>query len=160
MASHKYYTIPLNFDNIIDPDVELSKSQRYPYLQLNKTSSLKKSIDEHIELILTTHFGEYRHDHNYGFVIWEQEFENMEIDKFNTHNYPKQEIEESLRKAIENFEPRLKKVHVEIFFIFKQFYKGKSIKYFVDINVRGVMVNSTEEEYHNKFQFAMGPLFK
>ncbi len=160
MATHKYYTIPFDFDNLIDPDVELSKSKRFPYLQLNKTSSLKKSINEHIELILTTHFGEYKHNHNYGFVIWEQEFENMEIDKFNTHNHPKQEIEESLINAIKNFEPRLKRVQLEIFFIYKQFYRGKSIKYFVDIDVKGVMINSTEEAYHNKFQFAMGPLFK
>ena len=160
MATHKFYTVPLNFDNLIDPDVELVKSKRFPYLQLNKTSSLKKSIDEHIELILTTHFGEYRHNRNYGFINWEKEFENMEIDKFNTHNYPRKEIEESLKKAIENFEPRLKRVQLEILFIFKRFYRGKSIKYVVDINVRGVMVNSTEEEYFNKFQFAMGPLFK
>lgn len=159
MAAHKYYKIPLNFDNLIDPDPDLPRTDRSSYLQLNKTSSLKTSIDEHIELILTTHFGEYKHNPKYGFVIWEQEFENMEIDKFNTHDNPRREIEISLKEAIENFEPRLKNVWLEIFFIYKRIYQGKSVKYFVDINVRGVMRNATEDPYHNKFQFAMGPLF-
>jgi len=156
----KYYKIPLNFDDLVDPIKEHSHSKRISSLQLKKTSNLKNSIDEHIELILTTHYGEYKYDYNYGFIIWDKEFENMEIDKFNTHNNPKQDIEESINKTLALFEPRLKQVKVEIFFVYKRVFKGKNIKYFVDIDVKGIMLGDREEEYHNKFQFAMGPLFK
>lgn len=156
----KYYKIPLDFSELIDVDYEQVGSKKSSYLQLKKTPILKKSIDEHIELILTTYLGEYRYDKNYGFVIWDKEFENMEIDKFNTHNNPKQEFEHNLEKTLDKYEPRLKNVSVDILFVYRKVYRGKSIKYFVDINIKGIMLNSFEEEYHHKFQFAMGPLFK
>ncbi len=103
--NQKYYKIPLDFGDLIDADAELTKSKRTAFLQLKKTTSLKKSIDEHIELILTTHLGEYKYDRNFGFIIWDREFENMEIDKFNTHNNPKLEIEESLKKSLDEHLP-------------------------------------------------------
>ena len=156
----KYYKIPLDFDDLVLPDKDHSGSKRTSSFQLKKTSDLKKSIDEHIDLILTTHYGEYKHDYNYGFIIWDKEFENMEIEKFNTHNNPKEDIEKSIKRTLAQFEPRLKQVNVEIFFVYKRVFKGKNIKYFVDIDVKGIMLGAREEEYHKKFQFAMGPLFK
>ena len=157
---HKFYKIPLSLDDLVEPDPDLSKAKRPPSLQLRKTADMKQSINEHIELLLTTHFGEYKYDMNYGFLIWDSEFENMEIDKFNTHDHPKQDIEKSMKKTLELFEPRLRRINIEILFVYKNIFRGKSIKYFVDIDVKGIMDDSGEEEYHNKFQFAMGPLFK
>ena len=157
---NKYYSLPIELDNLIEPERDDSGQLRASDLQLKKTDDLKKSIDEHIELILTTHYGEYKYNRSYGFIIWDLEFENMEIEKFNTHINPKRDIENSIKKTLTLFEPRLKNVNVEIFFIFKKVFKGKNIKFFVDINVKAIMLGAREEEYHNKFQFAMGPLFK
>lgn len=129
-------------------------------MQLKKTANLFESINEHIELLLTTHYGEYKYDMSYGSMIWDKEFENMEIDKFNTHDQPRKSIQESMKKTLETFEPRLRNINVEVVFVYKRVFRGKSIKYFVDIDIKGIMINSREEDYHKKFQFAMGPLFK
>lgn len=155
----KYYKIPFDFDDLFNVDASDYQKRKSAYLQLKKSQSLIRSVDEHIELLLTTHMGEYKYDHDFGFVIWQREFENMEIDKFNTHSHPKQEIEESIKKTLAKFEPRLKKVEIDILFVYKKLFKGKSIKYFVDVTVRGVIVNNIETEYAKKFQFAMGPLY-
>ncbi len=156
----RYYKIPLNFEDLIDPEVDHDHSSKALTLQIKKTADLKRSINEHIELILTTHYGEYKYDRNYGFIIWDKEFENMEIDKFNTHDQPRRSFEESMKKTLILFEPRLENIRVEIFFRYKRVFKGRSIKYFVDIDVHGILPTSRGEEYHNKFQFAVGPLFK
>ena len=156
----KYYKIPLNFEDLIDTDVDHTHSKKVLNLQIKKTTDLKRSINEHIELILTTHYGEYKYDRNYGFIIWDKEFENMEIDKFNTHDQPRRSIEEAMKKTLTLFEPRLEKLKIEILFRYKKVFKGKSVKYFVDIDIKGILNNARGEEYHNKFQFAMGPLFK
>ncbi|MCD4666025.1 MAG: GPW/gp25 family protein, partial [Bacteroidales bacterium] len=118
------------------------------------------SVDEFIELIITTHFGEYKNDYGFGFNIWEIEFENIQIEKFNTHNYPKQYLEKSLQSTIGKYEPRLRNVEVEILFIYTKIFKKKKIKYFVDITVKGELANNTSDKYSKSFQFAMGPFFK
>ncbi|MCD4732565.1 MAG: GPW/gp25 family protein [Bacteroidales bacterium] len=121
---------------------------------------MKKSVDEHIELIIMTHMGEYKHDKDFGFVLWEREFVNIEIEKFNTHNNPKQDIETNLKNTLAKFEPRLKNINVDILFIYKKTFRGKKIKYFVNITVKGILVNMMEHDYEKSFQFAMGPLYK
>jgi predicted component of type VI protein secretion system len=155
----KHYKIPLNFDDLIHADPSDYDKRKSSYLQIKEASSLKRSMDEHIELLLTSHMGEYKYDNDYGFVIWEKEFENMNFNKFNTHNYPREEIQNSIIKTINQFEPRLKQVEVNILFVYRKLFRGKKIKYFVDVEVKGKIRNRIEEDYANTFQFTMGPLF-
>jgi|GEM_PF-2890672 len=158
--SFKNYKIPLDFSEIMDAGKAEQDHRRSAHLSIKRTDSLKKSIDENIELVLTTHHGEHKHNKDYGFILWEREFENIEIEKFNTHNNPKQGIELMLRKALSKYEPRLKNINVEILFIYKKTFKGKRIKYFVELTVKGIIANKLEEPYEKSFQFTMGPLLK
>lgn len=158
--SFKNYHIPLDFGEIVHRGAAHPEPRRSSELMIKRTDSARKSIDEHLELLMTTHRGEYKYNWEYGFVIWDSEFENIDIEKFNTHNYPKQEIEEKLTKLIARYEPRLKNIQVEIFFIYKKNFRGRRIKFFVDLKIRGVIVGKIEEAYEKSFQFAMGPLLK
>ncbi|OQX72291.1 MAG: hypothetical protein B6D61_14210 [Bacteroidetes bacterium 4484_249] len=155
-----YYKIPLDFQGFFPAETAEDQNIKPSSLVIKKTQSLAKSVDEFIEIIITTHYGEYRNDNKFGFNIWEIEFENIQIEKFNTHNYPKEYLEKSLKSTIEKYEPRLKNVEVEILFIFSKLFKKKKIKYFVDITVRGILANNTSDKYSKSFQFAMGPFFK
>jgi phage baseplate assembly protein W len=158
--SFKNYRIPLDFSEIMEAEKADHDHKKSTSLMIKRTESIKKSVDEHIELILTTHQGEYKHNSGYGFVLWDKEFENFEIEKFNTHNNPKQDIEIMVSKVLNKYEPRLKNIQVEVLFIFKKVFKGKKIKYYVDLNVKGTFTNKMEEPYERSFQFAMGPLLK
>ena len=155
-----YYNIPFDFKEVFRPSATDEPFQKPHKRVLSKTDSLKQSIDEHIELIIMTHFGEYKHNREFGFILWEKEFENIEIEKFNTHNNPKQGIEDNLKITLNKFEPRLKNINVDILFVYKKVFRGKKIKYFVDITVKGNLTNKMEQPYERSFQFAMGPFFK
>jgi len=54
----------------------------------------------------------------------------------------------------------LKDIRVEILFVQRKIFKGKQIKFFVEITVKGILINNTEDKYIRSFQFAMGPFFK
>lgn len=153
-----YYTLPLDFAGMLQSKAGKDENNK-PDLNLRKTHLVKKAVDEFLELIITTHLGEFKYDGELGFEIWDIEFENIQIDKFNTHNFPKQNLEKALRARIQKFEPRLKDTKVEILFIHGKVFKGKKIKYFVDITVKGKLTDSNED-YSKTFQFGMGPFFK
>lgn len=158
--SFKNYHIPLDFGGLISSESGHQEVKKPSDLLIKRTDSVKKSVDEHLELLLTTHRGEYKFNWDYGFVIWDSEFENIDIEKFNTHNYPKQDIEEKLKKLISRYEPRLKGIQVEIFFIYKKNFRGRRIKYFVDLKIKGAIAGKIDEPYEKSFQFAMGPFLK
>lgn len=149
----------MDFQDIFPRDVN-PEGKSGSRMELKKNHSVRNSIDEYIELIITTHLGEYKHNKGFGFQIWDLEFENIQIEKFNTHNYPRQDLERYLQQTINKFEPRLRDVHVEILFVHRKIFKGKMIKFFVDITVKGIITNNTADEYSRSFQFAMGPFFK
>lgn len=155
-----YYKIPLDFKDLFPKETGIDNVDSQTPLELKKTNSLKRSVDEYLELIITTHLGEYKYNKAFGFEIWDLEFENIQIEKFNTHNYPRENLEKFLQHTIEKFEPRLKDIKVEILFVYKKIFKGKKIKFFVDITVKGILANKTEDSYSRSFQFAMGPFFK
>jgi len=159
MLKTGYYKLPLDFNDMLQTTTASAEHIK-PGLLLPKTHSIKKSVDEFIELIITTHLGEYKYDRELGFEIWDIEFENIQIEKFNTHNFPKQNLEKYLKERLYKFEPRLKDIKVEILFIHSKIFKGKKIKYFVDITVKGKLVQNSNEEYSRTFQFGMGPFLK
>jgi len=155
-----YYKLPLNFQSLFKAETPEGQSIKPSSRVIEKTQSMEKSVEGVIELIITTHLGEYKNDKGFGFNIWEIEFENIKIEKFNTHNYPKQYLEKSLKSTIEKYEHRLKNVEVEILLIYSRMFKKKKIKYFVDISVKGRLANNSSDRYSKSFQFAMGPFYK
>ena len=95
-----YYKLPLDFQGLFPAETAEGQISKPSSLIIKKTQSLAKSVDEFIELIITTHLGEYKYDKSFGFDIWDIEFENIQIEKFNTHNYPKQDLEKSLKLGV------------------------------------------------------------
>lgn len=157
---NSYYKIPLEFHELFPKDSEENHGNSQKHSEIKKIYSLKNSVDEYIELIITTHLGEYKHNKGFGFQIWDLEFENLQIEKFNTHNYPRQNLEKYLKHTLEKYEPRLNDIQVEILFVHKKIFKGKKIKFFVDITIKGILANNTADKYARSFKFAMGPFFK
>ncbi|WP_211660267.1 GPW/gp25 family protein [Pedobacter nototheniae] len=72
--------------------------------------SLGESIAQHIQLLITTRFGENRYDYEYGNKIWELEFEN---------NITTAEWEEKFRlhviNSIHQYEQRIENPIAQIF---------------------------------------------
>lgn len=157
---NNFYKIPLDFSALFPEEQDVGQTKRPSSLVIQRTPSLVRSIDEFIELIVTTHLGEYKGDIGFGFVIWDMEFENVQIEKFNTHTYPRKDLERSLQMSIEEYEHRLKNVMVEILFVYKKTFKNRKVKYFVDITVKGNLATKAAELYSKSFKFVMGPFFK
>jgi len=157
---NSYYNLPLDIKGLFHKESDDNISNHSESLHLKKSFSLKSTVDNFIELLIITRLREYKHDNEFGFEIWDIEFENLKIEKFNTHNYPRQNLERYLEQKIEKYEPRLRNVNVEIHFVHSKTFKGKIIKYFVDITVSGVLVNKNVDKYLKSFQFAMGPFYK
>jgi len=102
-----FYNLPLDFTKIFPPAINEGKGKKKYNLNLPKTTSIKQSVDDFIELLITTHLGEYKFNNEFGFEIWDIEFENLQIEKFNTYNFPRQDLEKFLQTKLVKYEPRL-----------------------------------------------------
>ncbi|MBN1338628.1 MAG: GPW/gp25 family protein [Bacteroidales bacterium] len=160
----QFYKIPLEIKFTRFADGRRPKHPEVPVgVSFSYTSSLKKSIDEFVELIILTRFEENKYDYYFGFCIWDQEFESINISSFNTREDPRHSYEESLSQTIMNYEKRLKDVSVEILFeIDKKKLETlrKRIKFLVAVTVQGTIQNKSKDKYLNTFHFSMGPLYK
>jgi len=86
----------------------------------NEPKSVKKSIDDFIDLIVFAPYGSFKADYYFGFVFQntrfqitdtDEQIENKKIqgDSFNKNNYAN-----DLKAAIEQYETRIKKVRVSM----------------------------------------------
>lgn len=86
-----FYKIPFSFTDLL-------VGKRENVLKTN----LQQSIQQHIQLIITTHMGDFRYDASYGCKIWEVDFEvpsNLETWK--------ESIKQSIHDAIIKHENRI-----------------------------------------------------
>jgi len=91
-----YYKLPFNFGQVINgKDAE--------------TCSLGENIAQHIQLLITTKFGENHFDPKYGNAIWELEFERAVNESKWTDSFKQAVID-----VIMQYEQRITKVHAEI----------------------------------------------
>jgi phage baseplate assembly protein W len=139
-----YYKLPFDFGKIIHgKDAELN-------------SSIAENIAQHIELLITTKFGENRYDSNYGNEIWDLEFENSLSDT---------QWEEYFRLAVirtvAQYEPRLTNpdatIHSELV------EKVWPIKAYTEIKKRVVIVlkgtlTETGEQFAFKTELYLSPM--
>lgn len=98
MSSSTYYKLPIRFDSVFDE-----------YAKPMDTCNEIVSIDQYIELLLTTCPGEHKFDKTFGCRIWEMDFERVAsrkkwIDDFTAY----------VLEAVVAFEKRLKDVSVNI----------------------------------------------
>lgn len=137
----KYYPLPLPLDTLMDK-------------KRIKTMPVKDSISQHIHLLLTSSYSENKYDESFGNVLWDFDFEVL-----SRTNDVKEQVKESLEKAIKQYETRLEKVEVEIFSEQENFSQGS--KYIarerVDVTVNALIKRTQESFIHQEF-FYISPL--
>ena len=115
--------------------------------------SLPESVAQMIHLMVTTGFGECRHNPSFGSEIWEKDFENI----VNTQLY-RETLRRSIQSTIEKHEPRLTGIRVDIqmdqvdYTMFSRRTKSR-----IKIRVTGVLTR-TNEPFSFTDQFFIGPL--
>jgi phage baseplate assembly protein W len=116
----------------------------------------KESIDQHIELILTTCPGEHKFNKNFGCRIWDMDFELVFSrkkweDDFTAH----------IRQAIRNFEQRLTniKIKIQIMEVAREdlAMKTTAIKKKIVVFINGKLA-STDEPCGFHYTLYLGPL--
>jgi phage baseplate assembly protein W len=116
---------------------------------------LKQSIYKIIHLILTTSFGEVKHDPYFGCEIWQFDFENI----YNPHAF-KEDLKRSLQNSIRKNEKRVSRVNVEVQIEQMELstrIKNKRVKTRIVLSVSG-LIEKTNEEFVYQEIFFIGPL--
>ena len=118
-------------------------------------TSLNSSIHNMIHLIVTSYFGEVRHDPSFGCDIWRFDFENI-------YNLPsfKEELKKSLRYSIANNEKRLINVNIDLHIEQVEVptkVSNKRIKIRIIFFVKGI-IEKTNEKFTHQEKFFIGPL--
>ncbi|WP_443939951.1 GPW/gp25 family protein [Pedobacter sp. MW01-1-1] len=112
-----------------------------------ETCSLGESIAQHLQLLITTRFGENRFDFEYGNKIWELEFQ---------HSITNESWEEQFRThlidSILSYENRIEKPVVQIFS--EMVEKEWPMKNFTEIRKKViVLIKATLTESKESFSF-------
>ena len=115
--------------------------------------SLKESVTQSIHLMVVTRFGEFKYDENYGFELWEHDFENIT----NSQAF-KDLVRQSLKKVIDEHEPRLSKVRVDVQMEQVEYkVSNRRTKIRISLMVSGVLTK-TNENFQHAEKFFIGPL--
>ena len=117
--------------------------------------SLINSIHKMVHLIVTTDFGEMRHNQLFGCDIWKFDFENI-------YNLPsfKEELKKSVRNSILNNEKRLVNVNIDLQVEQVEVptkVGNKRIKIRILFIVNGI-IEKTNEVFTHQDRFYIGPL--
>ena len=138
----EYYSLPLALEKVM-------RQQEHP------RSTLQQSVTQHLHLLLTTAFGEFPGDERFGCGIWDHDFDNVT----SAHKL-KELIRQSLMRSIQEQEPRLGHVRVELMIVQEELAEGansRRIKKRINIAVTGIL-NSTNEQLVFRDSFFVGPL--
>jgi len=93
----KYYKLPIKFDSIFEDGDGMSVCNE------------KESIDQNLELLITTCPGEHRFDKNFGCGIWYMDFERI----VSRSRWEEQFIT-YITNAVRTYETRLKNISVNL----------------------------------------------
>lgn len=141
----QYYKLPIRLDSVLNGDSSGIK-----------TCSEIESIDQHIELIITTCPGEHKFNKNFGCRIWDMDFERVVSRK-----KWEEDFASCIKSAVESFEQRLKDVSVAISIreVTREDYltHTTAIKKKVNVHIKGVLV-STGHSCGFKYKLFLGPL--
>jgi hypothetical protein len=166
----KYLSLPLRLDQLIlkrkdQVDEELSDGQGFNReAQDEKDKKYRKDLDEcslyqsiwqHLNLLLTTSFGEFPADVSFGCDIWDFDFDNI-----TSAHKVKEAIRLSLLQSIIQKEKRLGNVRVELTIVQEELSgtaSMRNIKKKIDILIRGTLM-AVNEKKEFRFVFFVGPL--
>ncbi|MDR1347220.1 MAG: GPW/gp25 family protein [Prevotellaceae bacterium] len=140
-----FYRLPINFDSVFD--------ETAPGMPV---CSELESIDQYIEMIITTCPGEHKFNKNFGCGIWDMDFELVVSRK-----QWEEDFTARILKAVQSFERRLKDVTVAIRVMEAAkedlAMKTTAIKKKVHVFVNGKLVSSNESCGFNYILY-LGPL--
>ena len=115
-----------------------------------------ESIDQHIQLLLTTYPGEHRFDVNYGCFIWELDFENIASSKL-----WESQFKTFVLDSIYNYEKRITNIslNLEVHDIVKSESLSKvvTVRKRADIYINARLV-SNDENIRLVYSLFLGPL--
>ena len=137
---NEYYKLPLRLGSV-------SRKTEIP------KCTLPESVAQMVHLIVTTSFGECKHNASFGSEIWEKDFENISNSQLYREN-----LRRSIQSAIEKNEPRLTGIKVDIqieqvdYMLFNRRTKSR-----IKLKVTGLLAK-TNEPFSVSDQFFIGPL--
>lgn len=137
-----FLNIPVNFNDI-------KQKVDVPRISVNN------SIHNMIHLIVTTAYGEMRHNPTFGCDIWKFDFENI----YNLASF-KEEIKKSLRDSILKNEKRLVNINIDLQIEQVEVpikFKNKRVKIRILFVVTGI-IEKTNEGFSHQDKFYIGPL--
>ncbi|MTI31219.1 GPW/gp25 family protein [Xanthovirga aplysinae] len=137
-----YYKFPLKLGKVIQKQ-ELEKA------------TLEQSVSQHIRLIATTGFGDFKHDDLYGCGIWEIDFLI-----FPNNTIIREYVKNSLEESIKRYEKRIEKINLEVQIsdsgLSSQTSKVRAKKR-ADILVNATLVKNNKP-FSTQLYFYIGPL--
>ncbi|MCL1941988.1 MAG: GPW/gp25 family protein [Candidatus Azobacteroides sp.] len=142
---NNFYKLPIRFDSIFD-----EKGGDMPMC------SEIESIDQYLELLLTTCPGEHKFNKNFGCKIWDMDFERVV-----SRRKWEDDFRACISEAVRKFEQRLKGVTVSIHIVEVTredfLMKVTAIKKKVIVQINGILVSSNER-CGFRYALFLGPL--
>ena len=135
-----FYKIPIDFKRLSSGE------------DLRKVT-IEESLAQYISLIITTIFGEYKYDDEFGTVIWETDFNLLA-----NANQLKDMIKESVHEKVKKYEKRLvvTDVTVGVSEDTVSYEANIRVKKRLDIVVYGV-IKKTNQPYYYKSSYFLAP---
>ncbi|WP_306353348.1 GPW/gp25 family protein [Flavobacterium sp. '19STA2R22 D10 B1'] len=135
-----YYKIPIDYTKIINGK------------DLRKVT-IEESLAQYISLIITTIFGEYKYDDEFGTIIWDTDFNLLA-----NANQLKDSIKESVHEKVKKYEKRLIITDVTLGVSEDTISYETSIrvKKRLDIIVYGI-IKKTNQPYYYKSSYYLAP---
>lgn len=135
-----YYKIPIDFKNLTRGE------------DIRKVT-IEESLAQYISLVITTIFGEYKYDENFGTMIWETDFNLLA-----NANQLKDAIKDSVFSKVKEYEKRLIVTDVTLGISEETVsYTSKiRVKKRLDIVVYG-NIKKTNQPYYYKSSYFLAP---
>jgi phage baseplate assembly protein W len=137
----EYYSLPFSLERVM-------RRQEHP------KCSLHQSVVQHLHLLITTAFGEFPGDEQFGCSIWDHDFDNVT----SAHKL-KEYMRQSLLQSVERHEKRLGNTRVEILLRQEEVPEanGHRVKKKIDISITAIL-QLTNEKFAFRDSFFVGPL--
>jgi phage baseplate assembly protein W len=115
--------------------------------------TIEESLAQYISLIITTIFGEYKYDEEFGTVIWETDFNLLA-----NPNQIKDQIKESVQEKVKKYEQRLIVTDVTLNVVEDtlSFETNIRVKKRLNIVVYGI-IKQTNQPYYYSSSYYLAP---
>lgn len=137
----EYYSFPLDVERLM-------RRLEHPRI------TLQQSVVQNLHVLLTTAFGEFPADEQFGCSIWDNDFDNL-----TSAPRIKESMRQSVLQSVLQYEKRLGKPRVELTLQQEEMpeVKGRRVKKRIEIVISGIL-QLTNEKFTYRDSFFVGPL--